>query len=212
MNLVYYKMATAIIASSMASEERRRQEEKKRIVIFKKREQQTILTASNSMTSQISYGVMWYHTYYLQGVLLSNYKIHFTSTNMDEVFTYIKEKIIEYIKKKIDSNLLFYKVDNIDPRVVSYHLITSSNFSFLKIIISKKVDICTFQGNQEFCNKLYGILDFLEEYDVYKDKVKKLNKHKLKDLYYELYGSRPLLMKKKSMFKAIMKHQKLLIQ
>lgn len=193
-----------------ASEERRRRDEEK-VVIFKKREQQTILTASNSMIFQSSYGVMWYHTYYLQGVLLSNYKIYYTSTNMDDVLTYIKNEIISCIKKKSESNLLLYKVDNIDPRIVSYHLITSSNFLFVKIIISKKIDICTFQGNQNFSNKLYEKLDFLKEYNDYKDRVQKLTKDKLKDLYYEIYVSRPLLMKKKDILKAIMKNKKLQI-
>lgn len=204
-------MASMIAINSMASEDRRRKDENEKVVIFKKREQQTILTASNSMIFQSSYGVMWYHTYYLQGVLLSNYKIYYTSTNMDDVLTYIKDKIIRCIKNKVQSNLLLYKVDNIDPRVVSYHLITSSNFSFLKIIISDQIDICTFQGNQTFCNKLYEKLDFLKEYNDYKDGVKKLTKDKLKDLYYEIYVSRPLLMTKKDILKAIMKNKKLQI-
>lgn len=203
-------MAAMIAINSIASEDRRRRDEEK-VVIFKKREQQTILTASNSMIFQSSYGVMWYHTYYLQGVLLSNYKIYYTSTNMDDVLTYIKNEIIGCIKKKNESNLLLYKVDNIDPRVVSYHLITSSNFSFVKISISKKIDICTFQGNQNFSNKLYEKLDFLKEYNDYKDSIKKLTKDKLKDLYYEIYVSRPLLMKKKDILKAIMKNKKLQI-
>ena len=120
-------------------------DEKEKVVIFKKREQQTILTASNSMIFQSSYGVMWYHTYYLQGVLLSNYKIYYTSTNMDDVLTYIKDEIIRCIKNKVQSNLLLYKVDNIDPRVVSYHLITSSNFSFLKPIQKMKFSFETLQ-------------------------------------------------------------------
>ena len=199
-------MATIIIMNQIAEAERRKQE-KEQIILFKKQEENIAMKALHSKSDD-HYGVMAYTEYHLQGQLLSNYKIYYTG-NIINVMNYIKKEIIYRLKAKVKINLLFYQT-LVDPNLVSYHFITSSNSPWLKIILKNKINLCDFNGNHYLHAKLYKQLNFLKEYDEYKENLP-TTKKQLKHVYDDMYQTNPLFLTKRKIYKKILKAKKLTI-
>lgn len=191
---------------------KKKEREREEISIYKNKENNIASSlAVTKVTSMNRYGVMVYRTYYIQCQQLANYKILYTSSNINSISEYIKKYIIQCIKSRSKRNLLFYNLDSINPSSVSYHFITSSNYPYVLIIIDCSINLCLFYGNKNLYKKLYTFLDFLEKYRIYKDSLQKLSKNQLLDIYNELYYSRPVFIRKKSIYKALLKHQKNII-
>jgi hypothetical protein len=156
----------------------------------------------------INYGLMTYVTYHVQGTLLSDYKIYHMTNNIDEMIDYIKIDIINHIKNKNNINLLFYITDT-DPLLVSYQFIISTS-QWLKIIIKNQPNICTLHGDKNLYDELYEQLDFLKDYDMYKEEINSLSKKDLKKIYYKTYD-RSSILSKKAIYKKLLKNKKMLV-
>lgn len=193
----------------MANEEHIKKQ-KQSIMSYKNKEANIAISVLSNQNNEIGYGLMAYQTYYVQGQLLSHYKIYYTSNNLDKMLNYTKHEMIDKIKNKIKVNLLFYKVENIEPKLVSYHFITSSTFQWLKILLTNKTSVCQFYGNTQLHKQMYDYLDFLKDYQLYKNNINLLSKNEIKVLYHGI--STKTRFRKSSMIKYLLKHQILLIQ
>ncbi len=180
--------------------------ERKQIERFNNRERNITKSVLASKSNQVGYGLMAYDTWYVQGQLLSNYHILYTSHNIDDMVIYIKELMINLIRKGLKKKLLFYSV-NTDPKIVSYHFIISRT-NWTKIIINKGRELCQFDGDKELYKKLYDALDFLKDYDSYKSNLKLLCKKDLKELYYDAYNKKICLLTKDRIIVKLLKYRK----
>src|SRR5688572_13021852 len=108
----------AMIMAIAINEQERKDSEK--VIRYRKQEESIANLIRNHRINHVGYGLMSYDTYYLQGILLSNYHILHTTTSLHEMLNYTKRQMIDNIKTKTKINFLLYNVINIDPRLVSY--------------------------------------------------------------------------------------------
>lgn len=191
-----------------ANEEHR---DKEKIIKYRQQEENIVKTIYNHRINHVSYGLMSYDTYYIQDTLLSNYHILHTTRELYEIINYTKRHIINNIKTKNKVNLLLYNVINVDPKLVSYQFITSSNFQWLQIIIKNKTNLCQFYGNTELHKSLYDSFYFLKDYNSYKNKLTNLSKKDLKKIYYDIYNRKPIFLSKNTIIKWLLKRKLLSI-
>jgi hypothetical protein len=196
----------ALIMMIAANEEEKR--EKKEILLFKQKEQYISNAALQSNYNQVAYGLMAYNTYRIRGQDLSNYKIWHTATDLNNIIQYTHKQIEAQIRKKGKIHLLFYCVNKVDPNIVSYNLIISSNYPSLNIIIKPSKSLCKMNGNNDLYKKIYSVPSFIKNYHLYQNKLKILKKEELKNLHYETFGSIPLIMTKKGIYIRLLDHKR----
>ena len=162
--------------------------------------------------SGLQYGFMGYNEYYQHGVLMSEYKIHKTSNDINLIIKALRQDILWHLNENLTENLLFYQVNNIDPGLVSYNIIKSSNYPCVRIEICdrKRKKLCNFYGDDNLYTTLYNELHFLKNYNEYLNQLNKLSKSELSKLYFEVYGTKHnfMLFKKLRIFKALLDNNK----
>lgn len=198
---------TAIMAANAIHEERRREE----LIIRQKKKQEDdiLLRIQNNPSTQIQYGCLWYYTYNMQGVTLSNYHVLYTASTIEEINNYIEQQFIHYLRNKVKTNLLFYQV-SIDPNIVSYDFITRSTYPYVKIQILKHQKLCTLNGNINLTSQL--ILPTLVNYNLYYNQIIHMKKKALIDHYIEIFDTYPIKTKSMTIKKLLKNKKSILLQ
>ena len=184
------------------------------IITHKKQQEQDdkLIITNQPNFSGLQYGFMGYSEYYQHGILMSEYKIHKTSNDINLIIKALRQEILCYFNESKTGNLLFYQVNNIDPGLISYNIIKSSNYPFVKIEICHRTrnKLCNFYGDSKLYQTLYDELDFLKNYNEYLSQLNKLSKSELSRMYFEVYGAKHkfLLFKKLRIFKALLDNNK----
>lgn len=133
----------------------------------------------------LQYGLLWYDEYEPY-----HYKIIFTETNLDNALKLLQDKLMFRIQSGIISSYLFFQIQHMDANLASYFIITSSNYPYLAIHLynRRKKRIHKISGNNVLYNPVYHSLFYLKSYDEFRAYVIKLDKEKLRDMYYDAYG------------------------
>jgi hypothetical protein len=205
-------MAALIIMAAVHEEEVK----KRKILEIEKQKQEeserNILMNSMNPNNGIQYGYMLFTQYSSHGVLMSNYRIYETGRDALIIIENIKYRILNYLERNIKTDFLFYQVENVDPNLVSYNIVRSSNFPHLHIKINKRKlkNICIFYGNKKLKKLVYDKLDFLKDYDSFLEHLETLNKKDLVELYIQIYGQEPKMsfFKKRRMFDMLLDNKK----
>lgn len=134
----------------------------------------------------INYGIMYYTTYRVRGVNITEYRVLCTTKSLDELSTFLSTIILTSLSKH-DINYLVYTVNNIDANLVSYDVVKSSTFPWFHVkvhrIYSKK--LVTFTGNRDFRSKIH--LPFVINYNNYAVYLQGQKKKQLKKLDHDRY-------------------------
>lgn len=139
------------------------------------------------------YGYMRYSQCYNSGTEKIVFKIFNTSHDINLIKKYLKQYIISCINKKESTNILFFKVVNVDAKYVSYDFIKRCGFPWLniKVCSSDSNNMCIFNGDQDLFDMIYDELDFLIEYNDYVKKLESYDYSKLRKLYHQTFGTYP---------------------
>jgi hypothetical protein len=153
----------------------------------------------------LQYGLLWYDEYEPY-----NYKVIFIDTDITTALKKLQDKIMYRINYGIISSYLFYQIQHIDASLVSYYIVKSSNYPYVEINLHNKTKkvICTISGDNHLSELVHNNLFYLKEYDIHRCFITKLNKAKLRDIYYEIYGKNNLLYTKKMLIKEILDNKK----
>ena len=128
----------------------------------------------------IHYGVMWYSTYYIRGINITDYKILFTNHDINKINDCLD--IIIKRPHKYDMHYLIYSVKNIDPNLVSYDIITSSTYSHvtMKVYEKNSSTLATITGDRLLRNTIF--VPCLTNYNNYANQLRGMKKSEVKKL------------------------------
>lgn len=155
----------------------------------KKDDDNLLLSSKKDLDNKKKYGIMLFREYYLHGILINNYKIIMTSDHLDDIIKYC-ETLVFNIFKKIDSifssKYLIYEVEAIDPRLVSYNIIKSSNFpSVIFSVKPQERNMIKMFGNKILLNNILDSITPLKDFLKYQAQIIKMSKKELKFLCQE---------------------------
>ncbi|XWV25614.1 hypothetical protein QJ856_gp0139 [Tupanvirus deep ocean] len=154
-----------------------------------------LMHLNNNNKKGVHYGYMWYYEYYYDGLYFNEYKIYDTSDDINKIITGIQNVLIWAVENKKITNFMVYQVEDVDPRLVSYNIIKSSNYPWFKIKINgKSKNICDFfcdpNGNKSLYMQVYPHLNFLNDYNKYVENIESLDNAKLKDTYEQVFNKK----------------------
>ena len=216
-NLLIDSMITINMTDDYYLREYEEQQTKNRIQEKKKQQSKNdnIITSNLNSNFQKSYGYMWYKISYEYGIGISNYKIYKTSSDLATVIDNLKQKIKEIWSDKYFSkcNFLVYEIGHINPKLVSYDIIESSEYPTVKICINKNErEYNRLQTRNTSCLTIYGeknllkkIKDFWPNLVSYQLRTKKINNMESKIIkieykkYYKISKLASLFVSNKNM-------------
>ena len=192
----------AMMMMIMAAEEEERKKEQI-ILAYHKREQSIRKNMMLHINENIgkNYGIMLYHTYRVSGVMISDYKILLTSTNIHDINNYLP-KIISRLSVN-NTYYLIYGVSGIDANLVSYDVIKSSSFPRVDLCVHKfrSRKLATLTGDKQIKSIIY--IPMLINYNNYSNTLHGKKKRELKHLLGNIFPRtkietiRQLLLKEK---------------
>jgi hypothetical protein len=159
------------------------------------------------------YGLMVYDLCYINNNALIEYKIIYADNNYIGVGTCLKKQILDALETKKQINILFYETTDNDPRYISYNtLMSSKKIPCVGICVNnpRKEKLCKFIGNKRLQWLIYNCLDFLKEYDTYRDNLRLRDKTGLEKIFEETFSKKSTykLFKKHRMFKKLLQQKK----
>lgn len=155
-----------------------------------KHDEQTQLSELNNTTGYgTQYGYMQYEQYYRHDVLITEYVIHKTTPSLS-ILQSIHNLILKCLSNNTRNHYLFYRVDDVDARLVTYDII-KNHYPYLIIKIKNRYNrnIVSFKGNKGLYTILYNELIFLNQYNLYYTQCKSLSYSQLCHNYNDIYGN-----------------------
>lgn len=172
---------------------------------LEQQKEDNLLLQQQNLYKGTYYGYMWYIGIY-RGWWLADYKIYNTSNDINIISKSIEKEILLAKRKKETPNFLLYKVENINPQLVSYSIIKSSNYPYVTIHVCGKNEIYIFYayGNNELYNIVYNNMKIIKDYDIYTQHLVSLKKNKLQEKYNEVFSKKPMkIYSKKKLIKKL---------
>lgn len=128
----------------------------------------------------VSYGIMYFNTYRIRGVNITDYRILLTTNNLDTLNNHLA--VITTFLSEYDIYYLIYKVSGVNANLLSYDVVMSSTFPNVTMKVHKmsSVKLVTFTGNEKLCNRL--LIPCLTDYNNYANKLRTMKKKEVKKL------------------------------
>lgn len=159
----------------------------------------------------IHYGYMWFSKYDIHGIYVTDSKVLKTDDDIHIVTNFIHDSILNKLDKDIIGTFLFYQVENINPNIVSYQLITRSNFPYVTIYLRDRrhKHFCYFKGDSELYDVLYNNLPFLMDYNDTMKVLYTMKKKALKREHYIVYINKKVnFMTKEAIIRELLKNKR----
>lgn len=158
----------------------------------------------------IHYGYMWFSTCDVHGIYVTDSKVLKTDDDITIITDYIHDSILSKLEKNIIGTYLFYQVEDINPNIVSYQLITRSNYPCVTVYIrdSKHKKFCYIKGNGRLYDALYNNLPYLKRYDDTSTRLHTMNKDALKKEHFIIYTQMNVHLSKKMIIKDLLQNKK----
>lgn len=144
---------------------------------------------SRNDDDKLGMGFMTYKLNTEYGIEVSKFKIIQASYQIDDIYQKLEEYIFSQINNRHSSDILVYQIIGINPSLVSYDIITSSNFPFVKINIkSYGTQLFHINGDKTLSTTIYQKIPNLSTYRKYHNRIMTLNKKDLSEIYVETIG------------------------
>lgn len=136
----------------------------------------------------IQYGFMEYRHYHYS----TSYKIRCVDKDPYKVLSSMRKTLIRYYKARSYKNLLFYQVEGIDARIVTFDLISSSGFPLTDVDISWRSNyLCHFNGNGKALELFCEYFEPALSHGSMINNMKREDEETLAERYYDFFGKNP---------------------
>lgn len=169
----------------MVMEQEEHKKDQQAILAYHKKEslirKNIMLNGQNKVV--VSYGIMWYSTYRIRGVNITEYRILATSDNMDAINERLPTIITTSLSKyKYAVHYLIYSVNGIDPNLVSYDVIKASTFPNVTMVVHEmnSAKLATITGDRALRHSIH--ITCLTNYNNYANQLRGRKKSEVKKL------------------------------
>ncbi|AZL89685.1 hypothetical protein QKC54_gp1028 [Megavirus baoshan] len=147
-----------------------------------------LLLGTRDENNKLGMGFMFYKLNSEYGIETSKYGIIQAGYDIDDVYEDLKKCIYQIIRNNQKFNLLIYQIKGINPSLVSYDIITSSNYPFVRFKIGYYGNqLYYINGDKTLINEIYQKIPNLLTYRQYYNKIVNLNKKDLSKIYIETF-------------------------
>ncbi|XWV25615.1 hypothetical protein QJ856_gp0138 [Tupanvirus deep ocean] len=151
---------------------------------------ETLLLLNKNNKKGIHYGYMWYTECNIMGFRYTNYEIFETSDDFDKIIFNIQQILIRALEKNYSIKLMLYQVEDVDPRLVSYNIIKSSNLPWCTFKINGKRNF-VISGIPELYKKIYPKkINLVHKYHEYIISIESLEDSSLKNIYEKVFNKK----------------------
>ncbi|BCS83701.1 hypothetical protein QLL95_gp0422 [Cotonvirus japonicus] len=208
-------MASVIIINSIISGSDSEEEKKNKYQYRKKINQlndKFLLNAHNE-DDRIGMGFMLYKLNNEYGIEISKYNIIQAGYDIDEIYEKLKECICHIICNNQKSNIIIYQIKGINPSLVSYDIVVSSNYPFVRFKTGYYRNYLYYiNGDKTLMNKIYKKIPNLLTYRKYYNSIVNLNKKNLSEIYVKTFNKKtPKIFPKAKMRNRLAKFNKNII-
>lgn len=198
------------VYSHMVREQERQEmiNEEREIIQKKTREEedQILLALQPINTNERSYGIMKLkYQYYV-----INHQILTCSNEFQQIVDFIKHIIKTLIEKKVEVAIdyMIYQVDNINPKLVSYNIIKSSNYPYVILCYNPfSRNIVDLYGNSKLAASIWDGYKEFSNFHNYGSTLKSNDKAELKRLCKENNLKFNFLTSKDTLIRRLVKHK-----
>lgn len=207
--------AAAAVAIYYINSNEEEEEEKKKRQHRKKINQlnDKLLLGACDENNRLGMGFMLYRLDSEYGIETSKYNIIQAGYDIDDIYEDLKKCICQIIRNNQKSNLLIYQIKGINPSLVSYDIITSSNYPFVRFKTGYYGNqLYYINGNKTLINEINQKIPNLSTYRKYYNNIANLNKEDLSKIYVETFKKKiPKIFPKTKMRNRLSKHKKKII-
>lgn len=176
----YKKMAAMMMFMAMEEDD---YQDKQAILAYHKKEAliRKNMTLNQNSNTTVSYGIMWYSTYRIRGVNITDYRIIATTNNINDINDRLSAVIATSLSN-YDVRYLIYSVKGVDPNLVSYDVVKSSTFPHVNLIIHRMYSptLATLTGDKKLRNSIY--IPCLTNYNNYANQLRAMKKKEVKKI------------------------------
>lgn len=184
-------MAAVIIINSIVNDSDSENEKKKKRQHRKKINQNNnklLLDNNTNDNNKLGMGFMLYKLNSEYGIETSTYNIIQAGYDVDDIYEDLEKCIYRIIYNNHKSNLLIYQIKGINPSLVSYDIVTSSNYPFVRFKTGYyRNQLYYINGDKTLMNEIYQKIPNLLSYRKYYNKIANLNKKDLSKIYLETF-------------------------
>ncbi|AVL94364.1 hypothetical protein mvi_1004 [Megavirus vitis] len=209
-------MAAVVVINSIVNDSDSENEKKKKRQYRKKINQNNnklLLDNNINENNKLGMGYMLYKLDSEYGIETSKYNIIQAGYDIDDIYEDLKKCISHIIRNNQKSNLLIYQIKGINPSLVSYDIVTSSNYPFVRFKIGYYGNqLYYLGGDKTLINEIYQKIPNLLIYRKYYNKIVNLNKKDLSKIYIETLERKiPKIFPKTKMRNRLANHNKNII-
>ncbi|ANB51142.1 hypothetical protein [Powai lake megavirus] len=206
-------MAAIVVINGIINDSDSENEKKKKRQHRKKINQNNnklLLDNNNNENNKLGMGFMLYKLNSEYGIETSTYNIIQAGYDIDDVYEDLKKCIYRIIRNNHKSNLLIYQIKGINPSLVSYDIVASSNYPFVRFKTGYYGNqLYYINGDKTLINEIYQKIPNLLTYRKYYNKIISLDKKILGKTYLETLEKKiPKIFPKYKMRNRLANHKK----